>query len=124
MTIASPQTIIGPCGSKMVVLPLDEYERLRDAYHTRQDPQQPSNVPSSSPKEPVPPEVAERLLEGVDSKLKIWREYRGFTLRDLARTSKCSPAYISEIESGRKDGSLRIMKALSVALQLELEDLV
>ena len=74
--------------------------------------------------EAIPADVVDRLLDGPDSKLKVWREYRGLTIRKLAKAAECRPAYVSEIESGKKDGSVRIMKALSSALKVDLDDLV
>ena len=123
----SPQIIIGPCGGKMAVLPFDEYERMHDLYadfHDGINAQDIKRKMMAGEEEAIPADVVDRLLDGPDSKLKVWREYRGLTIRKLAKAAECRPAYVSEIESGKKDGSVRIMKALSSALKVDLDDLV
>lgn len=125
MTI-SPQIIIGPCGGKMAVLPFDEYERMRDLYtdfHDGIDAQEIKKKMMTGEEEAIPSDVVDRLLDGPESRIKIWREYRGLTIHKLAEMVKCSPAYISEIESGKKDGTIKIMKAMSSALKVDLDDL-
>lgn len=122
-----PQIIVSPCGDKMVVLPMDAYERMRDLhgdFHDGVEAQEIKRKIVSGEEETIPSDVVDKLLEGPDSKLKVWREYRGFTLQTLAKAANCSPVYISEIESGRKDGSIKRMRALSMALQVDLDDLV
>lgn len=57
-------------------------------------------------------------------KLKIWREYRGLTTQELADAVGILQAYLSKIENGNKEGSLKVWKSLSLKLNADLELLV
>ena len=74
-------------------------------------------------RELVPDELVGRLLAG-EHPVKVWREHRGLTLARLAAASGVGTSYISEIESGKKPGSVAAMKKLAAALKLELDDLI
>lgn len=116
------QTIKSPQGETMVVLSLNEYEQLVDAadiaaaYKVRADIE-------AGRDELVPGDVADRLLDG-ENKVRVWREHRGLRAKELAEMSGVAAPYLSEIETGKKDGSLKAMKALADALDVDLDDLV
>ena len=70
----------------------------------------------------VPFELTERRLAG-ESRVKIWREYRGLTQEQLAKASKVSRAMIAGIEAGRKKGSVATLWKLAAALRVSLDNL-
>ena len=70
----------------------------------------------------IPLEIAERRLAG-ESTVKIWREYRGLTQEDLAKTSKVSRPMIAAIEARHKKGGIGTLKKLAVALKVDLDHL-
>lgn len=70
-----------------------------------------------------PSDFVDRLFDG-GSRLKAWREYRALTMQELAEAAEISQAYLSEIETGKKEGSLKVWKRLSAALNADLELLV
>ncbi len=71
----------------------------------------------------LPAEFADRILDG-ESPLRVWREFRGLPLQILADRVDVSKGYLSEIENGCKDGSVRVMKRVAEVLGLELTDIV
>jgi DNA-binding Xre family transcriptional regulator len=71
----------------------------------------------------VPGEVVDRLIAG-DHPIRVWREHRGLKSQDLARQARISPALLSEIENGKKEGSVKSLAALARALRVDLDDLV
>lgn len=71
----------------------------------------------------LPVEAVERLLTG-EHPLRIWREHRGLTARALAGRAGVSAAYLSEIETGAKPGSVDTMAKLARALGVSIEDVV
>ncbi len=73
--------------------------------------------------EVFPHEVVTRLIEG-ESPVRVYREFRGLTMTRLADISGLSQSLISEIESGKKDGGMRAMKALAAALGTTIDDLI
>ena len=54
----------------------------------------------------------------------IWREYRELTQTALAEASGVNRFYLSEIESGKKPGSVEALKRIADALRIGLDDLV
>ncbi|MGB5092711.1 MAG: helix-turn-helix transcriptional regulator [Parvibaculum sp.] len=70
----------------------------------------------------VPAEVAHKIAEG-DHPVRVWREYRGLKGVELAREAGISPAYLSEIETCKKDGTFRIMTQIARVLDVMLDDL-
>ncbi len=73
--------------------------------------------------ESFPSELADRLLAGQNA-VKVYREYRGLTQRQLAEEVGINPVYLSQIETGRRTGSTTILTKLATALNVDLEDLV
>jgi DNA-binding XRE family transcriptional regulator len=73
--------------------------------------------------EAVPMAVVEQLATGA-SPVRVWREYRGLSLRALAEKAGVSAALLSEIETGKKDGSVRTLATLAQVLSVTLDDLV
>ena len=120
-----PQIINTPAGDKMAVVPLEEYERLlRSAEELRDIRAYDKAIHrlAAGQDEMIPAEFADRILDG-ESAVRVWREYRKLTVKELARRAKISAPYLSQIEGGSRAGSLPTMKALAEALRLDLEDL-
>ncbi|MCU7906475.1 MAG: helix-turn-helix domain-containing protein [Candidatus Thiodiazotropha sp. (ex Epidulcina cf. delphinae)] len=72
----------------------------------------------------IPAETANRLLSGDEHPLKVWREFRGLTQQALADQAETTKAYISQIESGKKTGSVQMLLHLATALNVDMDDLV
>lgn len=70
----------------------------------------------------IPLDIGERRLAG-ENAVKIWREYRGLTQENLARTSKVSRPMIAAIEAGHKQGGIGTLKKLAGALKVDLDNL-
>lgn len=72
--------------------------------------------------ESFPGEIADRLIAG-ENPIKIFREYRGLTQRQLARAAATTAPYVSQIETGRRVGSVKLLHRLADALHVGLDDL-
>jgi len=70
----------------------------------------------------LPIAMVERLAAG-ESPVRVWRQHRGMSAHALADAARLSPSYLSEIERGRKPGSLDAMSRLAKALRVSLDDL-
>ncbi len=70
----------------------------------------------------LPAALVERMIGG-ECAVRIWREHRGLSAVALARKAGVPPSYLSEIERGRKPGSVKALSALAHALDLDLDDL-
>ncbi|WP_117193896.1 helix-turn-helix domain-containing protein [Rhizobium terrae] len=115
------QTITTPNGETLVVLPLREYENLLDKADIAAADKVKADI-AAGRDELVPSEVVDQLLAG-ENPVKVWRNHRGLTARDLAAKAEISAPYLSEIESGKKEGSLSVMKKIAQVLDLDLDDL-
>lgn len=115
-----------PNGDEMVILPKAEYDRLVAAKDMAVDVaifDRFYDKLARGEEELVPSEIVDRLLDG-ENKVKVWRSHRGLTARELAEKSGLSASYISEIESGRKEGSISAMKKIAGVLGLDLDEVV
>jgi ribosome-binding protein aMBF1 (putative translation factor) len=65
-----------------------------------------------------------RRLARSESPVKVWREKRRLSQRDLANRAAVSPSYLAEIETCRKPGSAAALLRLARVLEVNLEDLL
>lgn len=71
----------------------------------------------------LPMAAVRRMMDG-EHPLKVWREHRRVSQRDLAAAAGVSPSYLAEIERGRKPGSADALRRLAAALGIAIEDLL
>jgi DNA-binding XRE family transcriptional regulator len=119
------QFITTPGGDRMVVMTEDEYRRLAEAAEDAADIADVKRINdrlASGEEELIPAEVVNRILDG-ESKVKVWRDHRGLTLRELAAKVDISPAYLSQIEGGSRDGTFDTMKKIAAALGITVDEL-
>jgi ribosome-binding protein aMBF1 (putative translation factor) len=124
MTMA--KLITTPGGEELVLLPRDEYERLVEAAEDMADIaayDEAKHKLAAGEDELIPSEMVERLFSD-ESCVRVWREHRGLTVKDLAQAALISPSYLSQIETGRREGTLETMARLARALKVDLDDLV
>lgn len=73
--------------------------------------------------EMVPAAVADRLLK-VANPIKVWRECRGLTAQTLAERAGISTAYLSQLESGAREGDVKVLAKIARVLAISLDDLM
>lgn len=117
------QKIIAPNGDVLVVLPEAEYIDLTEEREDRAAIDRIRTKLARGEEEFVPSAVADRMLAG-ENLVKIWREYRSLTVAALAEKAGISHSYLSQIESGKREGTISTYKKLAAALNLSIEDLV
>jgi ribosome-binding protein aMBF1 (putative translation factor) len=121
------QTIKTPTGDEMVVLPRSDYDRLLAAARERLEEEIDLRAAGQvlarleRGEEPtLPHDVVKRL--GRENAIKVLREHRGMTQRELADAVGLNALYLSQIETGRATGGLgaltRLAKVLGVSLDL------
>ncbi len=71
----------------------------------------------------IPHEIVLDLLADTKPML-AYRRYRGMTLRELSETTGLGASYLSEIERGRKTGSLTALLRIAAALDTTIDILV
>src|SRR5829696_7672319 len=63
-------------------------------------------------------------LESLGSFIRAQRRLRNFSLRDLSERTDVSNPYLSQIERGLHEPSVRVLKAIAGALNLSAESLL
>lgn len=71
----------------------------------------------------LPADMVKRMVSGI-SPIRVFREYRGMTQQALADAANVSKTTISELETGRKTGSIKTLSAIAHALNVDIDDLV
>lgn len=117
--------ITTPSGDRMVVIPFAEYERLVEAAEDAADGRAADEVKrrlKGGEEELIPAEFVDRMLDG-ENKVRVWREYRGMTVKALAETCGLAAAYVSQIETGAREGTIETFKKLAAALKVDIGDI-
>lgn len=108
------------------VIPYDEYRALMERlewFEDLRDSKAFEEKLARGEEEEVPAEVVERLV-GEESPVRVWREHRGLTQEDVGEQVGLSGSYLSQIETGKREGTVRVYSALARALGVDLDDLV
>ena len=103
------------CAEFLVITPEDLADLVEDAaasaaYHRTRD------------QERVPIGVVDRLITG-ENPVRVWREHRGRSLRQLAEQAGVGVGYLSQIENGERRGTVDTLKKIAAALDVDLDDL-
>ncbi len=119
---SAAQKITTPGGEEFMLVPMAEYEALLDAIDAAEARRIMADIEAGR-EELIPAEIMNRFIGGENS-IRVWREYRGLTAADLATQAGISPAYLSELETGKKTGTVETLRKLANVLKLDLDDLV
>ena len=119
-----PQTIKQNGQAAFVVVPVAEWDALMARLEEREDITDATRqiVAIRAGEETLPAEMVARLTSG-ESSLKVWREYRNFTLRSLAEQIGISSAAVSKIETGKSQPTVATLSKLATTLGCDMEDL-
>lgn len=106
-------------GKEYVLVPREQYnqfledaEMLRDIREFREA--------KTINEETYPGEIVNRLILNEESPIRVYRDHRGLTQQQLADKCGIQRAYLAEIETGRKSGSVKTLKAIAAALDVDL----
>ena len=122
MTNPTPTFTLG--GEKYAVVPRAEYEALRNAVdEDAMDAAILQRFLEEPDQEVIPFELVRRIVSG-DHPVRVWREYRGMKANELAAAAGIVASYLSNIETGKKTGSVKAMKRIADALDVTVDDLL
>jgi DNA-binding XRE family transcriptional regulator len=113
-------------GIKYAVLPFEAWEKLQEYLEELQDIADCNEIKARIEQgkgEYFPEGVVDALIDG-ENAIKTFREYRGLTQTELASKAGLSVAMIKKLESGETGGSIKTIKAIASALNLEVDDLI
>ena len=120
------QTIKTDGASELVVMPRVEYDRLIAELEDAKDIASAKDFEAreaAGDVEFLPWELAKRLRQG-QHPVTVWRDHRGLTQKALAEQAKMTAAQLSEIEKGKKSGSVATLQKLARALSLTVDELL
>ncbi|WP_165214652.1 helix-turn-helix domain-containing protein [Affinirhizobium pseudoryzae] len=105
-------------GKSYVLLSEEDYEDLVDGLEA-------SAVLAkvADGQEVWPLEIVEARANG-ENPVRVFRTYRKMSVSELAAAAAISQPYLSEIESGKKTGSVDVLKRIAAALKVDLDDIV
>jgi DNA-binding XRE family transcriptional regulator len=108
------------------VVPYEDYKELVEKAEMLQDLQDYDSAKAALERgedELIPGEVLDAILSG-ENPIKVWRENRALTQQETAAMSGISIPYLSQLETGKRKGSLEVMSALAKALNVSMDFLV
>ena len=117
--------IVEIAGQKMAVLPIADYERLLDLAEDKADVLAAMRAEErrQEGEEYLPAEMVDRILAG-ESALRVWRKYRGMTIRQLSEAVGMGLSFLSEIENSNRRGSPALWRKLAEALNVSADDIL
>lgn len=97
-------------GKPFVLVPMHEYRKL--------------TASSAAPEPDLDPAILDQLAAAQSHPVKILRKHRGLTQSELAEAAGLSRPYLTEIETGKKTGSIGAIRALANILRVDVGVLV
>ncbi|WP_332117289.1 helix-turn-helix transcriptional regulator [Azorhizobium caulinodans] len=120
------QTFTTPSGETMVILPKADYDALLAAAEEAGDGAAIGRFRermAAGEEELLPAAMVDRILAG-ESPIRVWRQHRGLSLKALAEKVEIAQPFLSQIETGKREGGIDTLKRIASALGVALDDLV
>jgi len=117
---SKPQIIFDGGRPAFAVIPFADYLRLApemaEAYLSDEDIYDCALASDDGMR--IPHAVVARIVAG-DNPIAVYRKWRGYSQRALAKLTGVSPGYISQIERGRRQPSHKLRAQLATVLDLD-----
>ena len=113
-------------GKQVVVIPADDYRLLLEKAEMLDDVaayDRAKAALAAGDDELVPAKVVNAILDG-ENPVRVWRQHREMSQSQLAEAASISQAYLAQIETGKREGTLSLYRSLADALEVDLEDLL
>lgn len=107
---------------EFAVIPIELYERLCAALEDADDAALFDAARAADDGFRIPAAVANAMLDG-EQPVKAWREHRGQTQEALAANVGISKAYLCQIETRKRVGALKTLRAIADALAISMNEL-
>ncbi len=110
--------------AETVTLTLAQYERSLQRAEDAEDARDLRVAKATAgQRDYLPAARVKRILAG-DHPARVWREHRGLSLAQLVARAGMQSGYLSEVETGKKPGSIRAYRALAASLGVTVDDLL
>ena len=120
------QIITMPSGERMAIMPESEYLVMLDDAEMAHDIAAIELFKqrlASGDEELIPAAVVNAILDG-ENAFRVWREHRGLSVKALAELAGVAPAYLSQIETGKREGTVSTLSKIAKALGVTIDDFV
>lgn len=116
------QFITTPGGDEMAILPRADFEALVEELEDRIDNEAASRADArrAAGEEIFPGDLISALIDGANP-VRSFRSYRGVSATELARRAGISGSYLSQIESGTREGTGATLRKLAAALNVDVD---
>ena len=124
------QSIFTPSGEELVVISRTEYDELVAGMADLDDDAVAGRIVAESlaaierGEDIALPEAVWDRLEARKSPVRVLREFRSMTQKEMAEAAGISQSYLSEIERGAREGTISTIKAIAKALAVPLTVLI
>jgi DNA-binding XRE family transcriptional regulator len=112
-------------GKQVAIIPADDYSLLVEKGGMLVDVaayDRAKAALAAGDDELVPALVANAILDG-ENPVRVWRQHREMSQVQLAEATGISQAYLAQIETGKREGTLSLYRSLADALKIDLDDL-
>ncbi|MGB5467878.1 MAG: helix-turn-helix transcriptional regulator [Sedimenticolaceae bacterium] len=113
-------------GKQVVVIPADDYRVLLEKAEMLDDVaayDRAKDALAAGDEELVPAAIVNAILDG-ENPVRVWRQHRGMSQVQLAEAADISQAYLAQIETRKREGTLGLYRSLADVLGVDLDDLV
>jgi len=107
---------------EFAVIPIELYECLAAALEDADDAALADVARAADDGFRIPAAVVDALPEG-EQPVRVWREQRGLTQDALAAKAGISKAYLCQIETRKRVGALKTLRAIADAPAVSVPDL-
>ncbi len=108
------------------IIPYDTYLRLIEKAEMLQDIQDYDSAKAALARgddELIPSEVIYAILDG-ENAIKAWREFRGLSQQEVAKSAGISVPYLSQLETNKRRGSVEVLSAIAKVLKVSIDNVV
>lgn len=112
-------------GRRMAILPAEDYERLLEEAEERQEfaDAKFAEYARSEGAEYLPADMVNRIIDG-ESALRVWRQYRGLSATELAKSVGVVPSHITHLENGTRGGKPLLWRSIANSLNVDVDDIL
>ncbi|MCF7827149.1 MAG: helix-turn-helix transcriptional regulator [Candidatus Marinimicrobia bacterium] len=104
------------------VIPYEEFLKFQELIEDAEDIKD-IETSFASQESAVPGEVTFAIIDGVHP-IRAWREYKKIKINELAKRIEMSGAYLSQIETGKRNPTIETLRLIARALELDIDLLI
>ena len=108
-------------GKQFAMVPLKDFQRLVHDAEMLEDIRAYDKAKAKN-EQTFPATVADRLIDR-ENPIRVFRQHRGLTQQQLAKVVRIARAYLTQLETGKKQGSVAVLKAIAKTLRVDLDDI-